>query len=212
MMKAWKILLLAVVAFLAAAAIYATVLVRRGFSARESPSWIEAFAANIAKSLAIPATYRLKNPYPPTVEYLREGEEHFADHCAVCHANDGSGDTLFGRGLYPKPPDMRAAETQNKSDGQLYYTIENGVRLSGMPAFGLASIRTSGDQGSGDPETWKLVLFIRHLPRITTEELEEMKKLNPKTEADRAEEQQEEEFLNSGEAPKPPAEGHQHQH
>jgi mono/diheme cytochrome c family protein len=50
--------------------------------------------------------------------------EHFADHCATCHAYDGSGDTSFGEGLYPKPPDMRKKETQNKSDGELYYTIE----------------------------------------------------------------------------------------
>lgn len=209
-MKTWKIVLLIVIAIVGAGAVYATVLVRRGFSARDNPSWIEAFAAGIAKRLAVPASYRLKNPYPPTAENVREGEEHFADHCATCHGNDGSGDTLFGRGLYPKPPDMRSADTQNKSDGELYYTIVNGVRLSGMPAFGSGSESASGGEGTGDPENWKLVLFIRHLPQITSEELEEMKKLNPKTEADRAEEQQEEEFLNGGEGPKTPAEGHHH--
>lgn len=207
-MKTWKVVLLILAVILAVGAVYATVLVRRGFSARENPSWIEAFAAGMAKSLAVPATYRLKNPYPATAENLREGEEHFADHCAICHGNDGNGDTLFGKGLYPKPPDMRTSETQNKSDGELYYTIENGVRLSGMPAFGAAP--ASGDKGTGDAESWKLVLFIRHLPQITSEELEAMKKLNPKTEADRAEEQQEEEFLNGGETPKAPAEGHHH--
>jgi mono/diheme cytochrome c family protein len=210
-MKTWKVALLVLIALLAVGGIYAAVLVRRGFSARENPSWVEAFAANLAKSLAIPATYRMKNPYAATAESIREGEEHFADHCASCHANDGSGDTLFGKGLYPKPPDMRSGETQNKSDGELYYTIENGVRLSGMPAFGPAvSPAPDKDPGTGDAETWKLVLFIRHLPQITPEELDAMKKLNPKTEADRAEEQQEEEFLNGGEAPKTPAEGHHH--
>jgi len=206
-MKAWKIVLFMVIALLVGGAIYLAVLVRRGFSARDNPSRLEAFAAQIAKSLAVPATYRMKNAYAPTTENLREGEEHFADHCAICHANDGSGDTLFGKGLYPKPPDMRTAETQNKADGVLYYTIENGVRLSGMPAFGPASGK---ELGTSDAETWKLVLFIRHLPQITSEELEEMKKLNPKTEADRAEEKEEEEFLNGGEAPKAPTQGHQH--
>lgn len=208
-MKRWKIVLLIMIGIFAAGAIYATVLVRRGFSARENPSWLETFAAQMAKSLAVPATYRLKNPYASTAENIREGREHFADHCATCHGNDGSGDTLFGKGLYPKPPDMRAAETQNKSDGELYYTIENGVRLSGMPAFGPA-LASGKDQGTGDAESWKLVLFIRELPRITSEELEEMKQLNPKTEADRAEEQQEEDFLNGGQAPKTPTEGHEH--
>ena len=210
-MKTWKIVLLVVIGLFAAGGIYATLLVRRGFSARENPSWIEAFAAGIAKSLAVPTSYRMKNPFAPTAENVREGEEHFADHCAICHANEGSGDTLFGKGLYPKPPDMRTAETQNKSDGELYYTIENGVRLSGMPAFGPASSPNSGkDQETGDAETWKLVLFIRRLPQITSEELEDMKKLNPKTEAERAEEQQEEQFLNGGPVPKTPAAEHHH--
>ena len=204
-MKTWKMVLLVVIALFAASGVYATLLVRRGFSARESPSWIEAFAAGIAKSLAVPATYRMKDPYAPTAENIREGEEHFADHCATCHANDGGGDTLFGKGLYPKPPDMRTAETQNKGDGELYYTIENGVRLSGMPAFG-----TGSGTGTDDAETWKLVLFIRHLPQITPEELEDMKKLNPKTDADRAEEQREDEFLDGGAVPKAPAEERHH--
>ena len=208
-MKTWKVALFAVIIVIAAGGIYATLLVRRGFSARQDPSWIEAFAAGVAKRLAIPATYRMKNPLPATPENIHEGKEHFADHCATCHANDGSGDTLFGRGLYPKPPDMRAAETQNKSDGELYYTIENGVRLSGMPAFGPPE-NSAKNGDTNDAETWKLVLFIRHLPQITSEELDEMKKLNPKTEADRAEEQQEEEFLSGGKAPAPAAEVHHH--
>jgi mono/diheme cytochrome c family protein len=94
---------------------------------------------------------KLQNPFAMSPENLRAGMEHFADHCAICHANDGSGDTLFGKNLYPKPPDMRSAETQSKPDGELYYTIQNGVRLTGMPAFG-------EDQGTADADTWKLVL------------------------------------------------------
>lgn len=208
--KAWKIFVFVVIVIFAMGTGYTVMLVRRGFSARENPSRIEAFVAGVAKRLAVPAIYKMKNPLPATADNIREGEEHFADHCATCHANNGSGDTLFGRGLYPKPPDMRRADTQNKTDGELYYTIENGVRLSGMPAFGAGSPPSSGDQDIGDAESWKLVLFIRHLPQITAEELEQMEKLNPKTDADRAEEQQEEEFLNGSEAPRPPAAEHHH--
>ena len=115
--------------------------------------------------------------------------EHFADHCATCHANDGSGDTSFGKGLYPKPPDMHKKETQNKSDRELYYTIENGIRLSGMPAFGEEHAK------AGDMETWNLVLFIRHLPNQTAEELVQMEQLNPKTDKESLEEDEEQNFL-----------------
>jgi mono/diheme cytochrome c family protein len=140
--------------------------------------------------MAVPFAYKgLQNPYPSSPENMRAGMEHFSDHCATCHANDGSGDTLFGRGLYPKAPDMRLAETQKKSDGELYYTIANGVRLSGMPAFGEAQAQ------GGDADTWKLVLFLRHLPNLTASELKQMEQLNPKTDEERQEEKKEEDFL-----------------
>jgi hypothetical protein len=37
---------------------------------------------------------------------------------------------------YPKAPDMRRVETQRLTDGEFYYIIHNGVRLTGMPAWG----------------------------------------------------------------------------
>jgi len=161
----------------------------QGFSAHAEPSSLEVSIAGMARKLAIPSGYReLHNPLPLSPENIQAGMQHFADHCATCHANNGNGDTLFGKGLYPKPPDFRKPETQNKSDGELYYVIENGIRLSGMPAFG-------EHPGTGDTETWHLVVFIRHLPSLTETELVRMATLNPKTEEDRKEEQEEQKFL-----------------
>lgn len=171
-MKPWKAVSLILIALAVAAAGYGLILVRRGFSSLATPSAVEVFAATTARRLAVPSAYReLRNPLVPSTQNIRAGMEHFSDHCATCHANDGGGQTLFGKGLYPKPPDLRAAGTQNKSDGELYYTIANGVRLSGMPAFGEAHTA---------PQAWRLVLFIRHLPQITPEELNEMKGWNRK--------------------------------
>jgi mono/diheme cytochrome c family protein len=172
--------------------------IRRGFSARAQPTTIETFLATRLRKLAMPANYRrLLSPIPASPETIQAGMGHFADHCAACHANDGSGETVFGRGLYPRPPDLRKPETQTKTDGELYYAIENGIRLSGMPAFG-ESERTN------DEDTWHLVLFIRHLPALSTEELAKMAELNPKTEAEREEEKQEQEFLR-GDNPQTPS-------
>ncbi len=204
-LKLWKTVSLVLWAIVIIAMGYGIALVRRGFSARGTPSAVEKFAATTARRLAVPSNYRqLHNPFPASPENVQAGMEHFADHCATCHANDGSGDTMFGKGMYPKPPDMRIAETQDKSDGELYYTIEKGVRLSGMPALGEErAVR-------GDADTWKLVLFIRHLPNLTADELQQMKQLNPKTEEDRQEEKQEEDFLR-GDNPKTQRNGsHQH--
>ena len=185
---------------------YGWSLIRRGFSAHDEPSALESFAARTARSLAVPASYRsLTNPYPPAPENVREGLEHFADHCAVCHANNGSGDTNFGRGMYPKPPDMRQPLTQSKTDGEIYYTIEHGIRLSGMPAFGEKN-RTDNES------TWKLVHFIRHLPKLTPEELREMERLNPKSRAEVEEELEEERFLRGEESPPSKSKSTKHQH
>ncbi|HLV85867.1 MAG TPA: cytochrome c [Candidatus Sulfotelmatobacter sp.] len=116
--------------------------------------------------------------------------DHWADHCATCHANNGSGDTEMGRNFYPPAPDMRNAETQSLSDGELYYIIRNGVPLTGMPAWGDPNL------GNSDSQTWALVSFIRHLPALTQGEVAAMQKLNPKSATEREEEQEEEEFLN----------------
>jgi hypothetical protein len=97
---------------------------------------------------------------------------------------------MFGKTMYSRPPDMRLEDTQAMSDGEIYYTIENGIRLSGMPAF--------GDPTDSDVATWKLVHFIRHLPKLTPAEETEMQKLNPKSPDEIQEEEDEENFLNGG--------------
>lgn len=111
----------AVFALIGVAAVVAGfVLLRGGIGARAEPGRIETAAARTLRSFAIPRASRdLKNPVPATPEAFEEGLSHFADHCAICHGNDGSGQTELGRGLYPKPPDMRQAATQNLRDGEL---------------------------------------------------------------------------------------------
>jgi mono/diheme cytochrome c family protein len=177
----------------------------RGISARAEPGTIETAVARTMRRLAIPRGDRNRqNPIKMTPEVLAAGMTHYADHCAACHANDGSGETQVGLGLYPRPPDMRQSPTQSLSDGELFYIIENGVRLTGMPAW-----------GTGKPEeaeeTWHLVHFIRHLPRITAAELEEMIGMNP-TSRDELRQQREEEKFLKGEtaAPAPRKPPHVH--
>ena len=166
-----------------------------GLSARATPTKFEIMVARNARHLATPASARLaQNPLLVSAEDLRDARLHFADHCAICHANDGGGQTMIGGGLYPKPPDLRLPETQNLTDGELFWIIENGVRFTGMPAF------SNGGGHGGMLDSWKLVHFIRHLPHLTATERIEMERYNPKGPDERAEEQQENDFL-SGAAP-----------
>jgi len=174
----------------------AAAMLHDGVSARATPTRLEAFVARNARHLAIPANARLaQNPVLDSPEGQREARLHFADHCAICHGNDGSGDTPIGNGLYPKPPDLRKPQTQDLSDGELFWIIENGVRFTGMPAFSNNGDHASGNQSDGQ-DSWKLVHFIRHLPHLTVGERLEMERYNPKGPEDREEEQEENEFLN----------------
>jgi len=182
-------------------------IVRRGFSARDEPSRAEKFVARRVRSLAVPARARdATNPVSLTPETLADARGHFADHCAICHANDGSGHTTIGQNLYPKAPDMRLDDTQGLSDGELYYIIQNGIRLTGMPAWGLKD-------DDLDEDTWTLVHLIRHLGELTPEQLKEMEQLNPKSPAELEEERQEQEFLRGGaEPPEDPNKPHAPHH
>lgn len=192
--------MLAVVA--AAAAIF--VLNARGFSARDQPSGLERWFARQARSASLPPNARsLANPVPNSSEVQAAARAHWADHCAVCHANDGSGDTQMGKRTYPPAPDMRLAPTQQMTDGELFYIIQNGIRLSGMPAWG-------GGSDHDTEDSWKLVRFIRHLPQLTLEEKKEMEKLNPKSPDEIREEQEEEKFLKGEDYHEPQAPPHHH--
>jgi len=163
------------------------------------PGPIETTLARSARHLLVPASLRARvNPEAPTDDTLRDGRAHWADHCASCHANNGSGETAMGRGLYPPAPDMRLLATQALSDGELFALIEHGVKLTGMPAW------TTGT-ADGERSTWHLVQFIRHLPQLTDEELLEMEDLNPRGRADWQALEEERRFLSGTlDVPAPP--------
>jgi mono/diheme cytochrome c family protein len=151
-------------ALAAVAGIGGYLFTRNGLSARTPPPAIEAAVARRIRALALPAGARSRvNPYVNDASAWLDGGRDFQEHCAVCHGDDGAGKSEIGRNLYPKAPDMRASATQDLTDGELYFVIMNGVRYTGMPAW----------EGEHTPaETWKLVSFIRRMPRLTPEDLE----------------------------------------
>jgi mono/diheme cytochrome c family protein len=159
-----------------------------GFSAHAQPTMLETFAANQARNMAMPSDAKnTKSPVANFSEVLAEARAHWPDHCATCHGNDGRGKVEMGQNMYPPAPDMTQKGTQSMTDGEIFYTIENGIRLSGMPAWGNGS-------EEGRRASWKLVYFIRHLPNLSPGEVKEMEKLNPKTPEELQEEQEEEHF------------------
>ncbi len=200
--------LVALVGVLAGGAIVYTITAR-GLSTRVAPSAAEERLALAMRYLATPSAVRASpNPVEPTASVLDQSLEHFADHCASCHGNDGSGETAIARSFYPPAPDMRAARTQALTDGELFSIIEHGIRLTGMPAWGTGT-------PDGERDSWALVHFIRRLPHLTSDEIARMEGLNPKPPRQFRVEEEARRFLAGEDAPRrapepgPHAGGHQ---
>src|SRR6201997_1052902 len=163
-MKALRTFLLALLVLVVLGAVGGLLLIRRGFRATTMPTVWEGVVARTMRRWAVPAIERSKrNPVPPPSNTLQQGRELFLTQCAACHGTDGSGTTPMGLNLYPRVPDLRANSTQNLSDGEIHYIIENGVQFTGMPAWGNPHLESSGN-------SWKLVYFIRSLRPLTARE------------------------------------------
>jgi len=169
--------------------VYLLVMTTHGFSVREKPGQFETWFARRMRSWSMPAEARAtRNPIADSPEVLAAARAHWADHCASCHANDGSAETAMGKNTYPPAPDMRLAATQALTDGELFYIIQNGVRFTAMPGWGNGSAHD-------DEDSWKLVCLIRRLPKQTAAETQAMERMNPRTPQEFQEEQEEEKFL-----------------
>ena len=169
-MRVFKIVVITLFGLLLAEFIVGEVFLRtHQFSAKETPSWLEKTFAQHARNISVPADAKaLKNPRAVDDRIMAEAREHWTEHCSICHGIDGRGDAVIGRSMYPPVPNMTEAQTQQKTDGEIFYIVSNGVRLTGMPAW----------QGEDSPEEiWDLVSFIRHLPQLTPGEIKEMKEL-----------------------------------
>jgi mono/diheme cytochrome c family protein len=129
----------------------------QGCTADKNPSPGETSLANAAKDVTIPlAAGKMKNPLPETEEVVSQGQEVFLGSCVQCHGPEARGDTTVGRNMNPPAMDLTSAHVQHWSDAELFWIIQNGVRLTGMPSW--KSTISSDD-------TWKLARFIHSLPR-----------------------------------------------
>ena len=134
-------------------------IVSGGMIARQKPPAIEAAAARWILNLSVPRQAKeLKNPLGPAASAdVLVGRELYKQKCEVCHAYDGSGGTEAGAGQYPPPIDLRGPEVTKASDGEVFYFIRNGIRNTAMPGWQLP-----------DLDTWRLVVFVRSLPKGTS--------------------------------------------
>ncbi len=125
-------------------------------SALPEPGNLEAYLATRAKHVLVRRSSREAIPQAPSnlKASIEEGDKLFGTECAACHGLDGHNPTDAGRWMYPRAADLTSRDMQLYSDRELFWIVRNGIRLSGMPAFG--KVET-------DDHIWNLVQFVRTL-------------------------------------------------
>jgi mono/diheme cytochrome c family protein len=116
------------------------------------------FALDRSVSRRAPKT---ANPLGKNPDILREGAEHYKSMCVTCHGAPGVDSSEIGEGLNPPAPDLTLQRVQRRTDGELFWIVQNGIRMSGMPSFGATH---------KERQIWEIVAFLRHLPELTPEE------------------------------------------
>jgi len=126
-------------------------------SALPEPGAAETTIATKAKHFLVRRASRVIVPPAPndTRASIEEGDKLFGTECSECHGNSGRKPTDAGRWMYPRAADLGSVEVQKYSDQELFWIVKNGIRLSGMPAFGRVE---------SDKHIWDLVHFVRTLP------------------------------------------------
>jgi len=116
------------------------------------------FALNKSVAKRAPAT---KNPFSASPQILNESIGHYKENGVVCHGAPGVDASEAAAGLHPPSPDLTLPRVQDRPDGEIFWIVSNGIKMTGMPAF---SPTHKPDQ------IWTTVAFMRHLPEITKEE------------------------------------------
>lgn len=90
------------------------------------------------------------------------GFHHYHAMCRLCHGAPGYEPNECAKGLYPNPPHLASGNIQNEwNDAQLYWIVKNGLKMTGMPSFGVTH---------GEEEMWGMIAFLRVLPDLKPDE------------------------------------------
>jgi mono/diheme cytochrome c family protein len=133
------------------------------FSASTPPGRLEERLATFAlnRSVERHAPKNVANPVARSPEAVARGLALFRTHCVTCHGAPGVDPTDGGASLNPPAPGLTLARVQARSDGELKWIVSNGIRMTGMPAFGASR---------SEEEVWQLVAALRRLPELSRQE------------------------------------------
>jgi len=129
-------------------------------NADRNPSWLETWMANTSLDATLRRVApKIQNPVPLTEQNLFKGVKLFATNCAVCHGSEKGAATPspIAKGLYQKPPQLATDGVEDDPQGDSFWKIKHGIRLTGMPSFRYSL---------SDQEIWTLALFLKHMDKL----------------------------------------------
>jgi mono/diheme cytochrome c family protein len=96
---------------------------------------------------------------------IRTGGYHYQEEgCRTCHGGPGTTQAAFAEQMRPEPPDLTKAAATWK-DNELYWILQHGIKMTGMPAFGPTH---------DEKELRAMVAFVRRLPDMSPSEYKEL--------------------------------------
>ncbi len=104
-------------------------------------------------------------PPPFTDDMITDGFQHYDEMCTGCHGGPDIDRSEIGKGLNPQPPNLAAA-VKAWTPRQLFWIVEHGVKMTGMPSFGMTHT---------DKEVWSIVAFIEKLAEMSPGQYQRMK-------------------------------------
>ena len=119
-----------------------------------SPALMQATGSQDAAPAPAASHAGAPNPVKPTTETQAKAKGLYQIDCAMCHGDNGNGQTDLSKSMSLNIPDFTDAKVMSaKTDGDLFDIIRNGKDKMPPEASGRAN----------DNIVWNLILFIRKM-------------------------------------------------
>ena len=125
-----------------------------------APLPLEKTVAGMALNASMGHAADQKNPLPFNDDTMVAGARIFKQTCAVCHGIAAQPRTLISKGMFPAPPQLFEKQDMVTDDpeGETFWKVTHGIRLSGMPGFGSTL---------SDTERWQLTMLVAHADKLS---------------------------------------------
>jgi mono/diheme cytochrome c family protein len=126
----------------------------------DAPLPFERSLAQKALKVAMHQESGRRAPIPPDDTNLLAGAKVYRAQCAVCHGLPEQPPGAIAKGMFPPPPALfspREGVTDNP-EGEIYWQVKHGIRLTGMPGF-QASL--------SDTELWQVSLLLLQAQQLS---------------------------------------------